>query len=167
MKKRTCYAINAGAFAGIIICILFLPVVAPNNEKIEEEEVIEIPIVNVDIPVSKPEIEMKNTEVEKTENWISLGEFKLTAYCSCEKCCGKCDGITATGTRATEGKTIGVDPKVIPYGTVVKINDHEYIAEDCGGGIKDNHIDVFFDNHSDAINFGVQYAEVFIKECSD
>lgn len=58
-------------------------------------------------------------------------------------------GITATGTTAKEGRTIAVDPKVIPYGTKVYIDGWGYrIAEDCGGGIKGNHIDIYVDSAS-------------------
>lgn len=116
------------------------------TESIEETEPIEE-------PESKPEFE---PELK------SLGRFKLTAYCACSKCCGKSDGITASGTKAKQGRTIAVDPKLIPYGTKVVINGRTYVAEDCGGSIKQNRIDVFFNNHKDALNFGIQYAEVFI-----
>lgn len=97
-----------------------------------------------------------------------LGEFKLTAYCPCMKCCGKTDGITATGTTATEGRTIAVDPRVIPYGSTVTIYfadgmSHTYTAEDCGGAIKENRIDVFFDDHQAAREFGVQTAYVYME----
>lgn len=103
--------------------------------------------------------------VEAAEEKIkSLGTFKFTAYCPCFKCCGKSDGITKTGTKATEGRTIAVDPNKIPLGSTVIIDGHEYIAEDVGGCIKGNKIDVFFDNHKTALDFGVQYKEVFIKE---
>lgn len=102
--------------------------------------------------------------IDDRPKYINLGKFKLTAYCDCERCCGKCDGITSTGTKATQGRTIAVDPNIIPYGSKVKINGKEYIAEDCGGAIKDNHIDVFFETHEDALEFGVQYANVFLKE---
>ena len=91
----------------------------------------------------------------------SLGTFKLTAYCACEKCCGKSDVITATGTKATANRTIAVDKTVIPYGTTVVINGIEYVAEDTGGAIKGNIIDIFFDDHDDALKFGVQYADVY------
>lgn len=94
----------------------------------------------------------------------SLGTFKLTAYCACSRCCGKCDGITATGTKATAGRTIAVDPTKIPYGTKVVIYGHTYISEDCGGAIKQNKIDIFFNSHTEALKFGVQYAEVFVRE---
>lgn len=94
---------------------------------------------------------------------VSLGKFKLTAYCTCPKCCGKwADGVTATGTRATPGRTIAVDPDVIPLGSKVYINGFEYTAEDTGSAIKGHRIDVLFPNHEEALNFGVQYAEVAI-----
>lgn len=98
-----------------------------------------------------------------------LGEFKLTAYCPCVKCCGKSDGITATGTLAEEGRTIAVDPRVIPYGSTVTLyyedgTVHTYTAEDCGGAIKENRIDVFFDDHQAALEFGVQTAYVYMEE---
>lgn len=104
----------------------------------------------------------------------SLGEFKLTAYCSCEKCCGKWalnrpkdeNGkdivYGSTGTVLIAGTSIAVDPSVIPYGSQVEINGHTYTAHDTGGAIKGNRIDVYFDNHQDALSFGVQYAEVFL-----
>lgn len=100
---------------------------------------------------------------------INLGEFKITHYCACTKCCGKwADGITATGTKATEGRTIAVDPNVIPYGTEVTIRyadgtEHTYIAEDCGGAIKGNRIDVYMDSHGAALEAGVKYGDVFLE----
>ncbi len=103
---------------------------------------------------------------------VSMGEFKITHYCPCKKCCGKSEsspwyGITATGTKATEGRTIAVDPKVIPYGTDVLVRyedgtEHIYTAEDCGGAIKKNRIDVFMDSHQAALVEGVKHAEVYI-----
>ena len=103
---------------------------------------------------------------------ISLGEFKLTAYCSFKKCCGFWaysrpideNGndivIGASGERLYQGVSIAVDPSVIPYDSKVYIDGKEYIAHDCGGAIKGNRIDVYFDNHQDALDFGVQYAVV-------
>ena len=105
---------------------------------------------------------------------VSLGEFKLTAYCSCVKCCGKWalnrpldeNGneivIGAIGERLAEGYSIAVDPRVIPYGTEVIINGRTYKAQDCGGAIKGNRIDVYISDHNRALEFGVRYAEVFI-----
>ena len=102
-------------------------------------------------------------------NDVFLGEFTLTAYCPGRCCCGKwANGYTATGTLATEGRTIAVDPKVIPYGTHVLLiwpdgTQRTYIAEDCGNGVNGNHIDVFFDDHQAARVFGVQSAMVYLE----
>lgn len=102
-------------------------------------------------------------------NDVFLGEFTLTAYCPGRCCCGKwASGITATGTTATEGRTIAVDPNVIPYGTRVLLicpngTQHSYVAEDCGSGVNGNHIDVFFDDHQAARVFGVQSAMVYLE----
>ena len=105
------------------------------------------------------------TEVITEPAPASLGTFKLTAYCPCEKCCGQwADGITFTGTTATLGRTIAVDPNVIPLGSTVYINGQAYIAEDIGGAIKGNRVDVFFPTHNEALQFGVQYADVAIEK---
>ena len=91
-----------------------------------------------------------------------LGNFTITYYCACEICCNKADGITATGTPVIEGQTIAVDPSVIPYGTKVIIGGHIFTAEDCGGAIKKNHIDVYVNSHEEALALGVTNAEVYL-----
>lgn len=104
---------------------------------------------------------VEQTTEEPTEELINLNVFKLTAYCPCKSCSGTWGTQTSTGATATQGRTIAVDPKVIPYGTVVVINGQEYVAEDCGGSVDGKHIDIYFDSHQDALEFGVQYAEVY------
>jgi 3D (Asp-Asp-Asp) domain-containing protein len=89
----------------------------------------------------------------------SATTFKVTAYCACAKCCGKSNGITASGTKATQGRTIAADPRCYPYGTKIKLNGRTYVVEDCGGAIKGNRIDLYFDSHQDALNWGVRYLE--------
>ena len=69
-----------------------------------------------------------DTNYSETEIEPIVQTFTVTAYCCCEKCCGKninhpAYGITATGTKATEGRTIAVDPNVIPLGTTVYLNN--------------------------------------------
>lgn len=99
--------------------------------------------------------------IEKSNDKKYLGRFKVTAYCPCSKCCGKADGITATGTKVKQGRTIAVDPKIIPLGSKVEIDGHTYIAEDVGGAIKGNTIDLFFNSHDEANQWGVKYKEVY------
>ena len=71
--------------------------------------------------------------------------------------------MTYTGTEATAGRTVAVDPDVIPLGSTVYIDGAEYIAEDIGGAIKGRRIDVLLPTHEAALEFGVQYADVAIK----
>lgn len=102
---------------------------------------------------------------QEGEPWlVSLGKFTITAYCPCAACCGKTDGITASGTKAAEGRTIAVDPNLIPYGTELVINGKTYIAEDTGGSVKGHKLDIFFNSHLEALEWGVQEHEVFIYE---
>lgn len=106
-------------------------------------------------------------EKETTLDNVKTEVFEITAYCSCKSCCGQWSpevtgksSITSTGVVPKQGRTIAVDPKVIPYGTVVYINGNEYIAEDCGGAIKGKRIDMYFDSHEEALNWGRQRLEV-------
>ena len=124
----------------------------------------------VDLRYEVDEVRQSIEEVNKVAvrrqnnaNTTSIGEYTITHYCPCEKCCGKTDGITATGTIATADRTIAVDPSVIPYGTEVIIDGKTYVAEDCGGAIKGNRIDIFCDSHDEAINRGRATREVFIR----
>ncbi len=89
--------------------------------------------------------------------------FKATAYCSCVKCCDKDPsdewyGITASGKRAKWG-TVAVDRRIIKLGSKLKIDGFPetiFRAEDVGGAIKGNHIDVWFPSHKEALQFGIQ-----------
>lgn len=91
----------------------------------------------------------------------SLGTFEITHYCTCSRCCGAyANGITATGTRATPGRTAAVDPAVIPYGTVIRIDGKEYIAEDCGAAIQGRRIDLLCESHEAALQAGRYTTEV-------
>lgn len=87
-----------------------------------------------------------------------LGEFTITYYDACKKCCGKTDGITASGAVVREGVTVAVDPTVIPLGTYIYIEGIGYrVAQDVGGAIKGNKIDVYVNSHSEALELGVDY----------
>lgn len=97
----------------------------------------------------------------------NLGSFTLTAYCACSECCGKAVwdplyGVTASGTTVQQGRTVAVDPEVIPLGSVLYINGDRYIAEDTGGAVQGNHVDIYFDSHEKALEFGVQEMDVWI-----
>lgn len=103
-------------------------------------------------------------EVNATKDMYGdlLGNFKITYYCACELCCDVETGITATGAPVIEGQTIAVDPKVIPYGTEVIIGGHVFTAEDCGGAIKGDRIDIYVNDHQHALALGVDYSDVYL-----
>ena len=97
--------------------------------------------------------EFKEIIEAKKKEPIYLGDFWLTAYCNCEKCCGKwAGGPTATGVMPKADWTIAVDPSVIPLGSKVQINGHTYCAEDTGSAIKGNKIDIYVEDHNDCYN---------------
>lgn len=62
--------------------------------------------------------------------------------------------------------TIAVDPKIIPLGSEVKIDGVVYVAEDTGGAIKGKRIDVFVDNHEEAMERGVKQCKISVKNKS-
>ena len=74
------------------------------------------------------------------------------------------DPITSTGTKPTEGRTIAVDPTVIPYGSKVYIPqfDRVFIAEDCGSAIKGNRIDIYMDDYNRCMEFGFRDIDIYI-----
>ena len=96
-------------------------------------------------------------------NATALGNYKLTFYDPCVECNGNNLALTATGTTLTEGRTIAVDPSVIPLGSRVFIEGYGvFIAEDTGGAIKGNKIDIAVSTHERANELGVQYANVYL-----
>lgn len=93
---------------------------------------------------------------------IPLGEYRVTAYCSCEKCCGKwADGITACGHKIQPGERFCAAPNKIPFGTILDIPGYgKAPVLDRGGAIKGKRLDIYFDTHQEALNWGVKHLEI-------
>ena len=93
-----------------------------------------------------------------------LGRFKLSWYSPKELGKETPEQLkTSTGKVPKEGRTIAVDPKVIPYGSIVYIQGYGYfIAEDCGGAIKGNRIDIFTASYATAVKNGRRTANVWL-----
>lgn len=104
--------------------------------------------------------QFKTTEQRIEEKHIE--RYTVTAYCPCVKCCGKSNGITASGIKAVEGVTVAADTNILPFGTHLQIDGNIYIVQDRGGAIKGNRIDIYFDTHEKALQFGRQTKEVTI-----
>jgi 3D (Asp-Asp-Asp) domain-containing protein len=92
-----------------------------------------------------------------------LGRFKLTAYSGPQL--GQAKPITATGTTARTGRTVAVDPDVIPLGSKIYIEGVGVrIAEDVGGGVRGHHVDVYLHTVPQARKFGVRRGTVRVIE---
>ena len=98
--------------------------------------------------------------VVTVKNYVTMW-VKTTGYCNCSSCAGQWAGAaTASGTRPRENHTIAVDKRIIPLGTKVRIGDETYVAEDTGGAIKGNKIDVYYASHGKAMAHGVKYQKI-------
>lgn len=98
-----------------------------------------------------------------------IEDVKVTHYCCCVKCCGKDDGITYSGVKATPGVTVAVDTSIIPLGADVLVDYGDgvinyYRADDTGSAIKGNELDLCVSSHQEAINLGVRTATVYWVE---
>lgn len=94
--------------------------------------------------------------------------FTVTHYCGCSICCGtyssgsESEAWGASGSRLEAFVSVAVDPRVIPLGTVLHDADGRlYRAEDTGGAIKGNRIDLFVGDHQEALNLGVREMELW------
>ena len=128
-------------------------------------EIDEKDVSQANIP-AKEKVEENPLKIENTSEAEKayLGEFRITHYCHCAKCNGKwANQPTASGVMPEVGRTIAVDPTVVPLGSVVEINGKEYVAEDTGSAIKGNRIDIFVESHELALDLGRYYADVYMK----
>ena len=135
-----------------------------NDEEIEKIKLSETIIKE---PVDKIVQIQKNVTTSRSGSTVSTsGEtkiFKITAYCSCAKCCGKETGITASGTKATAGRTVAASAQYA-FGTKLIINGQEYVVEDRGGAIQGNKIDIYMNSHAEALVWGVKYLPVQVVQ---
>lgn len=95
-----------------------------------------------------------NVNTDTTDNTSNYIAFSATGYCSCSKCCGKSTGRTASGAMAQAGVTVAM-PSRYAFGTKIEIKGMgTYTVQDRGGAIQGNRIDIFFNSHQEALNFG-------------
>lgn len=132
------------------------------SEKIIKEPVNKIVQVNKVVTSRSGTTSRSTTTPSTTVSAGANGQiYKITAYCSCAKCCGKTNGITAMGTKATAGRTVAASSK-FAFGTKLNINGHIYTVEDRGGAIKGNKIDLYVNSHAEALAWGVRYLPVSV-----
>ena len=100
---------------------------------------------------------------QASEQWVA------THYCACRICCGKTDGITASGQKAMPGMTVACN--WLPFGTIIQIDGKNYVVEDRGArsefGDKNHHkkrVDIFVSSHKEALRLGRKTVSVQIQE---
>ncbi len=137
------------------------------DQQVQTESKQRIVAVGTKNPVVVLSSSSPNVE-ELTKNGVKFGykqvikNVTLTAYSAGVSSTGKDEshpqyGVTSSGAKVTEGRTIAVDPKVIPIGWWVYIEGIGFRrAEDTGSAVKGNKIDVFFENGDYATRFGTK-----------
>lgn len=117
------------------------------------------PIICLAEEATPAEIVVSEDVTAPAGHWVPLGDYKLTFYCNCRKCCGKWSGgPTASGTMPAEGRTVACGS--LPLGTRILIaGQGEYVVEDRG--VTGKHIDIYMNSHSACLRNGVKYAGVF------
>ena len=148
----------------LVLGILIATIITPKQTSFEPKDfddnvsVTEIKVAKTDYIEKDNKLDNEESKIVSRGNYErKMIEYTATAYCSCEKCCGKWAKYnkTASGTTPKQGKTIAVDKNVIPLGSKVYIEGYgEYIAEDTGSTIIGNRIDIYFESHQEALNFG-------------
>ncbi len=134
------------------------------KEEIKVEEVKEVKKEEEPKIIEEPVKEETTKEVEQVKETSESSEVSNLGTHMVVESTSYCQGsVTATGTQARWG-VIAVDPNVIPFGTKVYIPqfDKVFIAEDTGGAIKGNKIDIFMENSDDAINWGRRNIDIYI-----
>lgn len=92
---------------------------------------------------------------------------KITAYCSCDSCCGEWaynrpDGAVygASGVELVPGYSVAADTDIYPFGTILHINGKDYRVDDIGTAVKGNVIDIYMSSHQEAVDYAVAYETV-------
>ncbi len=104
---------------------------------------------------------------EDSGEWLTV-RMCVTAYCPCPKCCGRySDGVTACGHKMHPGDSFVAADKKYPFGTEMIIpgykSDQSVKVLDRGGAICGNRLDVFFDSHKEALEWGVRNLDVKVR----
>ncbi len=145
------------------------------NRIVVQSSVLENPVNRVVELGENTRLERDGRVLEFSKAWM----MSATAYCSgtpesgCPLnaqghafCTGPYNnGYTYTGKKCVQGlgtlespRMVAVDPRVIPLRSMLYIEGYGFArAEDIGGTIKGNTIDILFDKHSDVAGFGRKY----------
>ena len=175
-QRRRLYRRTSAVFLVLLLCLLsalcgnaFADSVE-SHQKPQDAEPMEAHAEPACIAHTRKDAEIRPIpEPEEPRYSLIIENATVTHYDTCLACCGKTDGITASGRKAVPGYTIAVDPALIELGSIVYVDYgdgklHEYRADDVGGAITGAHIDVCVSDHQTALELGVREATIYVKE---
>lgn len=127
-----------------------------------------VQLATLDLPGESKEVQKTEPKSEPAAKWRIM-RMKVTGYCPCSKCCGDySDGITANGHKIQPGDTFVAADKRFSFGTEMVIegynNGQPIKVLDRGGAIKGNKLDAFFHTHQEALEWGVKYVDVKVRD---
>ena len=143
---------------------------APEAQPAAAELLVSATVTRTDVSAAKkPEPELLHDAGAPAQLKPQTLLMEVTAYCPCKKCCGPdAAGITASGRLVSHngGQFVAADTTVLPFGTKLVIPGYagEEAVEviDRGGAIKGNKLDLYFDSHDEALEWGRQMLDVTI-----
>ena len=129
-----------------------------------------IPMLSATIPGTTELDSSPSNEISiagSSDQWETV-VMRVTAYCACRRCCGKfADGKTANGHKIRRNDVFVAADKMYPFGTEIIVpgynNDNPVKVLDRGRVIRGNRLDVFFNSHNTAREWGVKYLEVKLR----
>ncbi len=135
------------------------PAVAQRAAYVEQRAVEEAPHPSTQ---EEPEEEVFDKEAQPRKVLEYIGTYYITGYDICMKCCGKTDGITASGAKAEVGRTVAAS-KDFPFGTVLYIEGiGERVVEDRG--VTGKTLDVLCNDHTECYAITGYYECYIVKE---
>lgn len=152
--------------------VLTIGLMLYNDARVKKDLVSEVnavskQVVELDIKVAENANESV-IDINNVSCVMPIGEYTLTFYCACEKCCGKSTGITASGTKATEGRTCAAEG--LPIGSVIYIEalgEFRVVEDRFGDPSKTGKIDIFVDDHDAALQLGVMKSQIYLVSEGD
>ena len=156
----------------IIISITFgyLYIDTSSEAKIKQNNIIDQAIEITNLNKSNQDLSSQLTSVQfdlealKQNQVAYIGKYKITYYCACKQCCGKTNGITASGAKVQEAVTVAADTSKLPFGTNIYISGIGWrTVQDRGGAIKGNRLDIYISSHNDPMPYNVQNLDVWVE----
>ena len=171
-RRMFTVALVMGLIIGFVIGRLTAWAMAESPDETSAPEVMTTVLPSETVPpviVVTPE-----PEESAAPEWVCLGEYRITAYCACEKCCGEWAKdrpggivVSAAGIELVAGVSCA---SPLPFGTVVEVEGlGTYIVQDrTASWVAEKYdnkvIDIYFDSHEAACEFGLQFANVYVEE---